>query len=172
VLVSVPTNAQHIERIFSCCFFARYRTRLQGGGEEPLYRPAAGGEDAHVIIYRHDYVASALHEVAHWCIAGPRRRRLVDYGYWYAPDGRSPAQQRAFERVEVEPQALEWVFAEAWGSPFVLSADNVEGHALPSETFERSVREQKERYSEGALRGRAKRFRDALREFRRDRRSL
>ena len=52
------------------------------------------------IVFTHDYFASALHEVAHWCVAGPERRRLTDYGYWYAPDGRTEKQQMEFERVE------------------------------------------------------------------------
>jgi elongation factor P hydroxylase len=79
----------------------------------------------HLLWYREDYFASALHEVAHWCIAGEQRRQQLDFGYWYAPDGRSPEQQGAFEAVEYKPQALEWFFSLACGYRFRLSADNL-----------------------------------------------
>jgi elongation factor P hydroxylase len=79
----------------------------------------------HRLYYRSDYFASALHEVAHWCIAGERRRQLADFGYWYAPDGRSPQQQSAFEAVEAKPQALEWLFSLACGYRFRISVDNL-----------------------------------------------
>ncbi|GAM69307.1 transporting ATPase [Vibrio sp. JCM 19236] len=26
-----------------------------------------------------------MHEIAHWCVAGPKRRLLEDFGYWYEP---------------------------------------------------------------------------------------
>ena len=48
----------------------------------------------------------------HWCLAGTRRRQRVDYGYWYAPEGRDEAQQAAFFAVEAAPQALESLFCE------------------------------------------------------------
>ena len=78
------------------------------------------------IISTRDYFSSILHEVSHWCIAGPERRKLVDFGYWYEPDGRSELKQNEFERVEVKPQALEWLFSEACGIKFRLSVDNLE----------------------------------------------
>ncbi len=159
------TRSGALERIFADCFEAAHRTELRGGADEPLYLPARDAAPA-VIFYRHDYDASALHEVAHWCIAGPRRRQLVDYGYWYAPDGRSPAQQRAFERVEAKPQALEWIFADAWGTPFELSADNLAGDATPSDAFARAVMQQKQRYLRDGLPPRAARFLGALRRAR------
>lgn len=116
-----------IERLFDTCFLDKYNTRLCGGGDEPVYLPAKDDQDYHRLIYRADYTASALHEVAHWCIAGPQRRRQVDFGYWYFPDGRSAQQQRAFEQMEVKPQALEWIFSEALGLRFQLSTDNLNG---------------------------------------------
>ncbi len=158
----VPSDASQIERIFARCFFESHRTVLVGGGSEPLYQPGRSADTPHRIVYRADFVASALHEVAHWCIAGAERRLLPDYGYWYAPDGRSPAQQREFERVEVKPQALEWLFADAWGWPFELSADNVESATGPSERFARAVAAQRERYRAGGMPARAARFAAAL----------
>ncbi len=151
-----------VERIFARCFFERYRTVLRGGGDEPMYTVSRTPDEPHLIVYRHDYVASAMHEVAHWCVAGPKRREKDDYGYWYAPDGRTPEQQREFERVEVKPQAMEWVFADAWGSRFELSADNLAGDAQPSDRFAQAVLEQKQRYLAGALPRRARLFVEAL----------
>jgi len=141
--------------------FPEHRTVLVGGGDEPLYEPpteAAPGR----ITYRADYPASALHEVAHWCVAGSSRRRQLDYGYWYAPDGRSPAQQAEFELVEVRPQALESVFAEAAGVRFVPSADNVEAGCGPTASFVDAIARRRAELAAGALTGRARRFRDAL----------
>lgn len=121
----MSADARTLETLFDALFAADERTRLIGGASEPVYRPAISDDASHRIIYRADYFASALHEVAHWCIAGPARRRLPDYGYWYAPAGRGPAAQRAFEAAEARPQGLEWLFAQACGTPFVLSVDNV-----------------------------------------------
>lgn len=119
-------NAQCLESLFDRCFTDSCGTVLRGGAEEPLYTPASVSAPA-CIRYREDFVSSALHEVAHWCIAGRARRESVDYGYWYAPDGRTPAQQVAFERVEARPQALEWIFAQSCASAFSLSLDNLAG---------------------------------------------
>lgn len=154
-----------LERIFAACFAETHRTVLVGGGEEPLYLPSPQPESSpHRIVYRADYFASALHEVAHWCLAGPERRRKEDYGYWYAPDGRSAVQQMAFERVEARPQALEWLFSDACGFDFHLSADNLEGGVAPSTRFEASVLAARSRLLEAGLPARAARFHEALRE--------
>ena len=116
--------SQRLEALFSRCFALPYATRLVGGAAEPLYLPARDTGGEHRLYYREDYFASALHEVSHWCIAGVARRRERDFGYWYAPEGRTGAQQRAFEAVEAGPQALEWIFSQACAYPFKLSADN------------------------------------------------
>lgn len=165
--------ATDLERIFRDCFLAEYATLLEGGGAEPLYLPSSDPERSpHRIVYREDYFASALHEVAHWSIAGAARRRQEDYGYWYRPDGRDAREQAAFERVEARPQALEWIFAEACGFEFHLSADNLGAALGPSERFGRAVREAREAYLAGGLPPRAARFRDALRRLARDRAAL
>ena len=70
-------------------------------------------------------MAKSLLEISHWCVAGKERRGLSDFGYWYAPDGRTAAQQQAFERVEVKPQALECLFTLACGRRFQVSQDNL-----------------------------------------------
>ena len=112
-----------IDKAFTQSLSARYPVRLVGGFEEPLYLPATDDRAAE-IRFRSDYPSSALHEVAHWCLAGARRRALEDYGYWYEAD-RGATAQRAFESVEAKPQALEWVFSRAVGCAFRVSADNL-----------------------------------------------
>lgn len=104
---------------------ARYNTVIRGGFEEPFYRAPVADAPAE-IRFRRDYVRSALHELAHWCIAGTTRRRQDDYGYWYAPDGRDQAQQQLFYRVEIRPQAIEKHFCTALGLPFEVSVDNLD----------------------------------------------
>ena len=120
-------SSKDLEGIFQRCFYAEYSTELVGGGDEPLYQPATLPTESHRLMYRADYFSSALHEIAHWCIAGAQRRQQVDWAYWYHPDGRTSEQQRAFEAVEVKPQALEWLFSVAAGIPFRLSSDNLLG---------------------------------------------
>ena len=73
-------NAKEIEAVFYQVFFEHYQTVLVGGYTEPFYGCSKKNTDPHRICYRFDYVASALHEVAHWCIAGKNRRKLDDYG--------------------------------------------------------------------------------------------
>lgn len=152
-----------LERVFRDCFYADYQTLLVGGGNEPLYVPSAKpSETPHRIVYREDYLASAFHEVAHWCLAGADRRRLEDYGYWYAPDGRDTQEQAAFERAEARPQALEWIFTETCGLEFNLSADNLAGGVGPSASFVEAVTRAKKRFLEDGLPDRAECYRAAL----------
>ena len=156
---------EDLERVFRECFFARYHTILVGGGDEPVYLPSEDpARIPHRVVFREDYFASALHEVAHWCLAGRERRRLEDYGYWYAPDGRSADEQREFERVEAAPQALEWILADACGIPFHLSADNLDIRSGPSEDFSRTVQERRARFLERGLPPRAAAYRRGLSE--------
>jgi elongation factor P hydroxylase len=158
-----PHRPADLQALFDGCFAESLDTVLRGGFDEPLYRAPTGGECAQ-IQYAHDHFASALHEVAHWLVAGPERRRLDDYGYWYVPDGRDPEQQAAFEQVEVRPQALEWCLSEACGFPFRLSSDNVEAGGGPSVDFARAVTERR-RAIQDRLPPRAARLVDALRAF-------
>jgi elongation factor P hydroxylase len=158
-------DSRVLEDVFNGCFLTTERTRLQGGAAEPLYRPAGGAGELHTLFYREDYFASALHEAAHWCIAGPARRRQVDFGYWYAPEGRDPVQQRAFEAVEIKPQALEWIFSLACGYRFQVSVDNLDATtgALPdTREFCRALVSEARRRQYGGLPPRAERFFSAL----------
>ncbi len=144
--------------IFNSLFLNSYNTRLSGGGDEPIYRPASTVGQCHEIIFTNDYFASALHEVAHWCVAGEQRRMKTDYGYWYAPDGRSDSQQKMFEKVEVRPQALEWMFSTAANFRFRLSSDNLDAKAEASQAFKLDVYEQVIDYCEQGFPQRAQIF--------------
>lgn len=149
-------------QLFDELFVPSLRTRLCGGAEEPIYLPAAEKNLCNEIHFTKDYSASALHEIAHWCVAGHERLRQVDYGYWYAPDGRTPAQQSEFERVEVKPQALEWIFSVACGMKFSVSADNLAMGLGPSVQFKQAVSEQAQVFCALGLPSRAALWVDAL----------
>lgn len=158
-----PHKADTVVKVFNELFTERYLTCLEGGAEEPLYQASATPtETVHRIKFTRDYFASALHEIAHWCIAGPERRLQEDYGYWYAPDGRSAAQQKVFEQVEVKPQALEWIFSQAAGYRFRLSADNLNSGLGHSEEFRRAVWQQAQTYCTQGPPQRAAAFADAM----------
>lgn len=157
--------ADDLIALFDRCFQLSCNTRLLGGQLEPVYLPGDTPFECHRICFTHDYFASALHEVAHWCIAGDRRRTLVDYGYWYAPDGRSAVQQSAFEAVEVKPQALEWIFSEACGFKFRVSADNLTEARDASETFKTKIAKQAQEYCKHGITGRPQAFMIALAEY-------
>ncbi len=150
-----------VEALFAACFWRDWHTRLEGGAGEPLYMPGGAGEP-HRLCYRADYFASALHETAHWCIAGPARRQCIDFGYWYEPDGRTAAAQRAFEAVEARPQALEWIFSVAAGYPFRPSADNLGGGQCGTVRLAQGIRAALARYLAVGVPSRAARFADAL----------
>ena len=96
---------QDLINIFQNCFAVEYNTRLLKGDNEPIYLPAEEGRAHHTLFFAHGFFSSALHECAHWLIAGEERRKQVDFGYWYVPDGRNTKQQALFQQVEVKPQA-------------------------------------------------------------------
>jgi elongation factor P hydroxylase len=103
--------------------------------------------------------------VAHWCIAGDARRQQVDFGYWYAPQGRGPEQQRAFEAVEVKPQALEWYLSLACGYRFRVSVDNLDaatGQLPDTKQFRARLVEQALSWQRSGLPSRAQSFYLAL----------
>ncbi|MBS8269212.1 transporting ATPase [Halomonas litopenaei] len=156
---------EDVIELFDGLFLGPCDTRLVRGGDEPLYLPADEQVPWHRVIFARGFFASVLHEVSHWCIAGPRRRLLEDYGYWYEPDGRSEMQQQAFEKVEVAPQALERIFSEAAGLTFHVSVDNLGEVEVDREGFARRVAERARRYREEGLPRRAAAFEAALRGF-------
>lgn len=126
--------------------FQAYHVQLVRGKGEPEYFPAQDAQPAR-IEFAHGFFASALHEISHWCVAGKHRRTLSDFGYWYAPDGRTHAQQVAFEKVEIKPQAIEYLFTQACQKPFRVSQDNLFAQFDTSQsTFSSDVYHQAQRY--------------------------
>jgi elongation factor P hydroxylase len=151
-----------IERVFNATFADSHNTVLIGGAPEPFYRPADADHAQHRIFYREDFVSSSLHEIAHWLVAGPERRLLPDWGYWYAPDGRDAEQQGKFEQVEVKPQALEWLLHIACGLRFQVSLDNLGEHAGSGEVFKDRVHEQANTNIHHGVNDRTQQLYDAL----------
>ncbi|MEP6391164.1 MAG: elongation factor P hydroxylase [Halioglobus sp.] len=161
---SAPHHATVLEEAFAQCFEDRWNTRLCGGASEPYYQPSAGAQLPHQLFYREDFFASALHESAHWCIAGRERRLQADFGYWYAPEGRSAKEQADFEAAECKPQALEWIFSRACDYPFRPSIDNFQDNGEVPDTgaFNRRIVEQAIRWQFAGLPDRAGMFFAAL----------
>lgn len=126
--------------------FSHQQVILVRGDSEPEYFPAKDNGPAR-IEFAHGFFQSALHELSHWCVAGKERRSLSDFGYWYAPDGRTKAQQQAFERVEIKPQALECLFTLACNRNFQVSQDNLFADFDTSgSTFAQDVYQQAKKY--------------------------
>lgn len=130
--------AARIVRTFNDTFLASHHAAMRGGAAEPLYLPAVGASPAQ-IVFTYDYPASALHEAAHWCLAGEQRRTQRDYGYWYVPSPRNAEERIAFFRAEADVQALEAVFAQTCGVRFVVSADDFDASAEELARFEHDV---------------------------------
>lgn len=144
--------------LFNACFLETYNTQLVKGDDEPLYLPMGDNRNHHSLYFAHGFFASALHESAHWLIAGEERRKLVDFGYWYEPDGRTNATQELFQRMEVKPQAMEWILSKACGYRFRVSIDNLNGEESDSSSFKIAVFNQVKSYCEKGLPVRANIF--------------
>ncbi len=131
-----------IVNAFNNCFRESENTVLVGGADEPWYLPASEnhGQEVAVLYCRSDYAASALHEIAHWCLAGPARRRLADFGFTYLEPPRSHKEQVAFFNAELRTQSLERVFSRSAKLAFRVSADNFDSaQAALVERFARQV---------------------------------
>ncbi len=156
---------QDLVLLFDQLFAEAFNTRLIKGDGEPVYLPAGAGQEYAQVVFAHGFYASALHEIAHWCLAGEKRRELEDYGYWYCPDGRNQQQQDAFEQVEVKPQAIEWAFCLAAGKSFTVSTDNLDGVEPDRQQFQNKVQQQLKDYLLFGFPPRAQQFIDALQAF-------
>ena len=157
---------QDLISIFDSAFFERFNTKLELGGDEPIYLPANDKCSYHKIVFARGYYASALHEIAHWCVAGPDRRLLEDFGYWYEPDGRTAEIQSEFEKVELRPQAYEWILAQSANFPFNVSCDNLHGDFEPDRlTFMTKVHHEVRSILQQGLPPRVRLLSDALRSF-------
>lgn len=158
-------DCQDLIKLFNGLFEQSEATILIGGSDEPMYLPVDQDHPCNRVIFTYDYYASALHEIAHWCLAGEARRKQVDYGYWYFPEGRTAEQQILFENAEIKPQALECIFSQAAGSKFMISRDCfVEGHGCAA-TFEKKVAEQARQFLQHGLPERAAMFASELMKF-------
>ena len=126
--IHLQTEAQQVDWLILHFnhWFSHLNVCLVKGDFEPEYFPETSDSYAK-IQFAHGFFNSALHEISHWTIAGDARRKLPDLGYWYAPDGRTQQQQALFEQVEIKPQAIEWMFAKAFGRKFRVSLDNLTG---------------------------------------------
>jgi elongation factor P hydroxylase len=162
-------NSQDLIQLFDTCFKTSEQTRLVKGNDEPIYLPRAKceahfpySEVYHQVVFAHGFFASALHEIAHWCIAGIKRRAQIDYGYWYIADGRNQSQQQQFEKAELKPQALEWIFSDAANFDFKVSLDNLGDVKIDREGFKLKVAQQKDWYLMHGLPKRAAIFFAAL----------
>ena len=153
---------QHLITLFNQLFEQSEQTILIAGGKEPLYLPKDNSNSLNRIIFTHDYYASALHEIAHWCIASLERRKLTDYGYWYNPDRGSLEDQAAFEQAEAKPQAIEWIFSIAAGVRFQISADNLAYNNEASLTFKQNIHVYAMQYLTVGLPARAEKFKEGL----------
>lgn len=158
-------NYRDLIVLFDQLFSRSENTRLIKGESEPVYLPADTEVTFHRVIFAHGFFASALHEIAHWCLAGKARRLVEDYGYWYCPDGRNTQQQAEFEYVEIKPQAIEWAFSVACGSLFRVSTDNLNGAPVDTRGFTRNVRLQVLQYLQHGFPPRAQQFIAALQAF-------
>jgi elongation factor P hydroxylase len=162
---AISHDYRDLIKIFNQLFLPTYNTVLVAGENEPLYQPSKEVGKPHQVIFAHGFFASALHEIAHWCLAGERRRQQLDYGYWYCPDGRDAQQQAAFEAVEIKPQALEWGLAAACGFSFNVSTDNLNGVTPDRLAFQHKVYDQVCDYLQQGFPERAATLIQALREF-------
>jgi len=154
----VEHSVNHLITIFNQLFQNTYHTCLVRGSSEPIYLPKSSERVYNEIHFAHGFFSSALHEIAHWCVAGKERRKLEDFGYWYEPDGRTVAKQKEFEQVEIKPQALEWSFSVAANHSFRVSVDNLSTGYNDTESFKQNVYTQVCKYLENGYPKRASMF--------------
>lgn len=127
-------------------YLNQFDTKIIGGFDEPFYKAHTEQQPAQ-IQFSHDYIRSALHELAHWCVAGNQRRKRDDYGYWYAADGRNQQQQNEFFKVEIKPQAIEWSFSIVLGIHFESSVDNLGAQVQGIDEFNDKLKKQLSEYT-------------------------
>lgn len=167
--IMINHNPDQLIEIFNTLFIPSHNTRLDYSEDEPIYLPADEKDKHHRVLFAHGFYASALHEISHWCIAGKERRQLVDFGYWYEPDGRSAEKQREFEQVEIKPQAIEWILTKSSGRIFNISTDNLDGDpaaiAAGREQFATNVVKQVKNYLQNGLPLRAGILKQALLDY-------
>lgn len=163
--VPVSFNYQDLITLFKHTFGDAFNTFLITGEDEPVYLPADTQNKQHRIVFAHGFYASALHEIAHWLVAGEQRRLLVDYGYWYEPDGRDAKLQAEFEKVEITPQAIEWALAVSCGFKFDVSVDNLSDINIDRLSFKHKVHDRVMNYLQNGFSERTISLINACRDF-------
>ncbi|HIE40654.1 MAG TPA: ATPase, partial [Thiomicrorhabdus sp.] len=68
----------------------------------------------------------------------------------------------AFEKVEIKPQALEWIFSHSANFTFHFSADNLANGCRASNEFQQAVLSQVQHYLTHGLPNRAQQWSNAL----------
>ena len=164
-LLAFMHDISDLKNIFDSQFGQSHNTRLVRGDDEPIYLPANETCGYHQVIFAHGFYASALHEIAHWLVAGEARRLQEDYGYWYCPDGRDKTQQAEFEKVEVKPQAIEWALSVSAGFNFNVSVDNLNGEQSCRFSFQQNVHAKVIELIEGGFNSRTEQLLKALADF-------
>ena len=162
---------QDLIAIFNHTFSNEFNTQLVKGDDEPIYMLANADFEQYVscahhrIIFAHGFFASGMHEISHWLVAGLARHQLVDFGYWYIADGRNAQQQAEFEKVEIVPQAIEWIICVAAGFSFRVSADNLADIVIDRLAFQHKIHKQVQDYLENGLSIRTQAFVNALQAY-------
>jgi len=67
-------DLQQFTTLLNTNYLNNYHTKIIGGFDEPFYLAPKEGNKAE-IQFTHDYIRSALHELAHWCTAGAERKK-------------------------------------------------------------------------------------------------
>jgi hypothetical protein len=164
VKMKIEKDAKKLISLFNAVFGTDFNVVINSDSDEPDYRASLEPNIPNLINFANGYCNSALHEIAHWVIAGDQRRSQHDYGYWYAADGRDSEQQKLFQQLEILPQAIEKAFCEAMQRPFKASLDNL-NHPVESseiEKFEREIELKKCQLQQLGFPPRAQQFIDAL----------
>ena len=97
----MAADLQLIIELFEQQFFDRFNTRLEAGASEPVYLPASGDCAWHRLCFREDYISSALHETAHWCIAGLERLKLEDFASLFFHNNKNNTSYRELENPHI-----------------------------------------------------------------------
>ncbi len=162
--MNIDNEVKQLILLFNNVFGKRYNVCLMSVSDEPFYSPSSLSGKSNQIFFANGYFSSALHEIAHWVIAGSKRRLLPDYGYWYEEDGRSQQQQQLFEQLEIYPQAIEKAFSEAAGRSFNASVDNLNSPVSNGRlrTFEANIEARKLQLQQQGFPPRAQLFINAL----------
>jgi elongation factor P hydroxylase len=133
------TDDERCQSLISAFAIIFPQLTIKGGAEEPYYTASVNDTNA-TIHFRNNYPRSLLHEIAHYCLAGDRRRAIDDFGYWYSECGRTQDEQLRFEAVEIRPQGLEKALCETVGIKFSPSLDDFSGRP-PSNNFLKGLEE-------------------------------